>query len=93
MVLSTTHFSDVMDVIVLTLSVSVCVCYHSHGRTNRHTDLNCMEVKWKDISVKFCRSRSKFKAMRSKSVHWDIPLTSESHVYRPAKEETQEYHW
>ena len=31
--------------------------------------------------------------MRSKNVHWHIPLTSESHVYGHAKEGTQEHNW
>ena len=35
--------------------------------------------------------KSKVKVTRSKNVHWDAPLTSESLVYRPAKEEIQEY--
>ena len=48
---------------------------------DRHTDLNFgIEVKWKDIYVKFVGQghRSNVKVPRTKNVHLDIPLTSES---------------
>ncbi len=35
--------------------------------------------------------RLKAKVTRSKNVSWEVPLTSKSHVYGHAKEETQEY--
>ena len=37
--------------------------------------------------------RSKVKVTGSKNVHLDVPLTSESPSYRPAKEEAREYNW
>ncbi len=48
-------FNDVMGVTALTLSVcmSVCLCVHL-TLSDRHTDLNFgMEVKRKDIYVRF----------------------------------------
>ncbi len=72
----TSHVSDVMGVIVLTLFVCLCVCvsvcYLSHGRTYRHIDLNFgMKVKWKDIQVKFIGQghKSNVKVTTSKNVH------------------------
>ncbi len=61
------------------------VCYRSLGQTDRRTDLNFgMEVRWKDIYIKSGvigqGHRSKVKGMRSKNVHWDVPLTSKSIV-------------
>ncbi len=46
------HPASATGVIVLTSSVCVClsVCYHSHGRTDKHTDLIFgVYVKWKNI--------------------------------------------
>ncbi len=65
----------------------VCLSVHPSrypDRTHGQTDLNfCMEVRWKDIEVKFVDQghRSKVKVTRSKNVHRDVPLTSESLVY------------
>ncbi len=84
---------SVSGVIVLTLCVCVSVCPLPPSQTN--VPMYGLEF-WHGGQLdgylgQVYRSRPTVKATRSQNVHWDFSLTSESLVYGPAREETQDF--
>ena len=92
----TPHVSDVSGAIVLALSLCLCLCVRpsfSLSWLNRRTCKLEFWHGWKDIYGMVSRSSSWVKVIgqrsRGQSAQCCVPLTSESCVYGPAKEETQ----